>query len=91
VRAIDDVDLAQGIPAHFVSAGKPQVATSGLLYTGVADQLFAIRFVTRQDKVNDPRIKKFVKIFQESKAVRDEVHKLFGGEAKLYSLPWLNQ
>ena len=57
----------------------------------MADQLFAIRFVTRQDNVNDPRIKKFVKIFQESKAVRDEVHKLFGGEAKLYSLPWLNQ
>jgi D-methionine transport system substrate-binding protein len=91
VRAIDDVDLAQGIPAHFVSAGKPQVAGSGLLYTGVADQVFAIRFVTRQDNANDPRIKKFVKIFQESKAVRDEVHKLFGNDAKLYSLPWLSQ
>ncbi|WP_298235444.1 MetQ/NlpA family ABC transporter substrate-binding protein [uncultured Azohydromonas sp.] len=91
VRAIDDVDLAQGIPAHFVSAGKPQVATAGLLYTGVSDVYFAIRFVTRQDNVNDPRVRKFVKIFQESKAVRDEVHKLFGGEAKLYSLPWLHQ
>ena len=91
VRAIDDVDLAQGIPAHFVSAGKPQMAGSGLLYTGVSDQLFAIRFVTRQDNVNDPRIRKFVKIFQESKAVRDEVHKLFGSDARLYSLPWLSQ
>ncbi|WP_157264347.1 MetQ/NlpA family ABC transporter substrate-binding protein [Azohydromonas aeria] len=91
VRAIDDVDLAQGIPAHFVSAGKPQVAGSGLLYTGVADQVFAIRFVTRQDNANDPRIGKFVKIFQESRAVRNEVHRLFGNDAKLYSLPWLNQ
>ncbi|MDZ5458760.1 MetQ/NlpA family ABC transporter substrate-binding protein [Azohydromonas lata] len=91
VRAIDDVDLAQGIPAHFVSAGKPQVASSGLLYTGVADRLFAIRFVTRQDNVNDPRVKKFVKVFQESKAVRDEISRLFGGDARLYSLPWLNQ
>lgn len=89
VRAIDDLDLAQGIPAHFVSAGKPQVASSGLLYTGASDDYFAIRFVTRKDNANDPRIKKFVKIFQESKAVRDQVHKLFAGDAKLYTLAWL--
>jgi len=89
VRAIDDVDLAQGIPAHFVTAGKPQVASSGLLYTGAADSYYAIRFVTRQDNANDPRIKQFVKIFQESQAVRDQIHKLFGNDSKLYTLAWL--
>ena len=89
VRAIDDVDLAQGIPAHFVSAGKPQMASSGLLYSGASDLYFAIRFVSRQNNANDPRVKKFVKIFQESQAVRDQVHKLFAGDPKLYTLAWL--
>ena len=91
VRAIDDLDLAQGIPAHFVSAGKPQVASSGLLYTGVADSLFAIRFVARKDNVNDPRVKKFVEIFQNSQAVRDQTRKSFGGDPRLYTLAWLAQ
>ncbi len=91
VRAIDDVDLAQGIPAHFVSAGKPQFASAGLLYSGASDSYYAIRFVSRQDNANDPRIKQFVKIFQESKAVREQVHKLFAGDAKLYTLAWLNK
>lgn len=89
VRAIDDVDLAQGIPAHFVSAGKPQFASAGLLYSGAYDSYYAIRFVSRQDNASDPRIKQFVKIFQESKAVRDQVHQLFAGDAKLYTLAWL--
>ena len=91
VRAIDDVELAQGIPAHFVSAGKPQFASAGLIYSGAADSYYAIRFVTRQDNANDPRIKQFVKIFQESKAVRDQVQKSFGGDPKLYTLAWLKE
>ncbi|MDF6847183.1 MetQ/NlpA family ABC transporter substrate-binding protein, partial [Escherichia coli] len=45
VRALDDVDLAQGYPAHFVNAGKPDVASAGLLYSGIDDEYFAIRFV----------------------------------------------
>lgn len=89
VRAIDDLDLAQGIPAHFVSAGKPQVASSGLLYTGVGDQYFAIRFVARKDNANDPRVRKFVQVFQTSQAVREQIGKSFGGDAKLYTLSWL--
>ena len=89
VRAIDDVDLAQGLPAHFVSAGKSQFARAGLIYSGASDSYYAIRFVTRQDKANDPRIKQFVKIFQASQAVREQVHKLFAGDAKLYTLAWL--
>lgn len=91
VRAIDDVDLAQGIPAHFVSAGKPQVASSGLLYSGASDSYYAIRFVARQDKADDPRIRQFVKIFYESKAVREQVQKSFAGDSKLYTLAWLNK
>ncbi len=88
VRAIDDVDLAQGIPAHYVSAGKPQLASSGLLYTGASDVYFAIRFVARKDNANAPKVKQFVQIFQTSQAVKDQAHKSFGGDSKLYTLAW---
>ena len=57
VRALDDVDLAQGYPAHFVNAGKPQVAGSALLYSGIHDDYFAIRFVTRENNASDARVR----------------------------------
>lgn len=91
VRAIDDLDLAQGYPAHFVNAGKPQVASSALLYSGVADEYFAIRFVARQDKAGDPRLKQFIKLYQESQAVRDQLHKSNASDSKLYTLAWLKK
>lgn len=91
VRALDDVDLAQGYPAHYVNAGRPEVAGSALLYSGVADLDFAIRFVSRQDNADDPRIARFVEIYQQSPAVRAEIHRAYAQNDKLYSLPWLNQ
>ncbi|MGO4303392.1 MetQ/NlpA family ABC transporter substrate-binding protein [Cupriavidus sp. RAF12] len=91
VRALDDVDLAQGYPAHFVNAGKPQVAGAGLLYSGVDDTYFAIRFVTREDNANDTRVARFVKIYQESPAVRKQLGTSFANNDKLYSLPWLKR
>ncbi|XAH24357.1 MetQ/NlpA family ABC transporter substrate-binding protein [Xylophilus sp. GW821-FHT01B05] len=91
VRALDDLDLAQGYPAHYVNAGKPQIAGSALLYSGIDDVYFAIRFVSRQDNAKDPRVLKFVKIYQDSPAVRAQIHKSFADNDKLYSLPWVNQ
>lgn len=91
VRTIDDVDLSLGYPSHFVSAGKPQVASSALLYSGVSDEYFAIRFVARQDKVGDARLKQFVKIYQESPAVREQLHKSNANDAKLYTLAWIKK
>ena len=91
VRVIDDVDLSLGYPSHFVSAGKPQVASSGLLYSGVSDEYFAIRFVARQDKANDARLKQFVKVYQDSPAVREQLHKSNANNAKLYTLAWLGK
>ncbi|MFS8975092.1 MetQ/NlpA family ABC transporter substrate-binding protein [Cupriavidus necator] len=91
VRALDDVDLAQGYPAHFVNAGKPQIAGAGLLYSGIDDLYFAIRFVSRQDNATDPRIARFVKIYQESPAVRQQLSTSFANNEKLYSLPWLKR
>ncbi|REE90827.1 MetQ/NlpA family ABC transporter substrate-binding protein [Cupriavidus plantarum] len=91
VRALDDVDLAQGYPAHFVNAGKPQIAGSGLLYSGVDDEYFAIRFVTRENNASDPRVARFIRIYQESPAVRKQLATSFANNDKLYSLPWLNK
>ena len=88
VRAIDDLDLAQGYPAHFVNAGKPQLAGSALLYSGIDDLNFAIRFVSRQDNASDPRLKQFIKIYQESPAVRQQISASYVHDSKLYSLPW---
>lgn len=89
VRALDDVDLAQGYPAHFVNAGKPQVAGAGLLYSGIDDTYFAIRFVAREDNAADPRVARFVKIYQDSAAVRKQLGASYANNDKLYSLPWL--
>lgn len=91
VRALDDVDLAQGYPAHLVNAGKAQIAGAGLLYSGVDDTYFAIRFVTREDNANDPRVARFVKIYQESAAVRKQLHASYADNDKLYTLPWLKR
>jgi D-methionine transport system substrate-binding protein len=88
VRALDDVDLAQGYPAHFVNAGRPQVAGSALLYSGVDDLYYAIRFVARQDRAQDARIAQFVRIYQGSQAVQAQIHKSFAANDRLYSLPW---
>jgi len=89
VRALDDLDLAQGYPAHYVNAGRSQVAGSALLYSGIDDLAYAIRFVARKDKAQDPRIERFVKVYQDSPAVRAQIGKSFAGNDRLYSLPWL--
>lgn len=89
VRALDDLDLAQGYPSHFVNAGKPEVAGAALLYSGVSDLYFAIRFVTRQDNAKDTRVRQFIKLYQDSAAVREQLLKSNANNAKLYTLPWL--
>ncbi|MBO9537030.1 MetQ/NlpA family ABC transporter substrate-binding protein [Herbaspirillum sp.] len=88
VRALDDVDLAQGYPAHFVAAGRPEIAKSGLQYSTVDDVQYAIVFVARADKAGDPRIAKFIRIYQESPAVLAKIDELYVHDKRLYSLPW---
>ncbi|WP_316682437.1 MetQ/NlpA family ABC transporter substrate-binding protein [Ralstonia flaminis] len=91
VRALDDVDLAQGYPAHFVNAGKADIAGAGLLYSGIDDEYFAIRFVARRDNAGDPRIARFIKLYQESPAVQQQIHTSYANDDKLYTLPWLKR
>ena len=88
VRAIDDLDLAQGYPAHFVNAGRAQLASSALLYSGVDDLYFAIRFVSRQDNAKDARVARFVKIYQDSVEVKAQLLKSNNNDPKLFTIPW---
>jgi D-methionine transport system substrate-binding protein len=88
VRALDDVDLAQGYPAHLVAAGKPEIAKSGLQYSTVDDQRFAIVFVSRTSNAADPRIRKFITLYQQSPAVLAKIDERYAHDKRLYSLPW---
>ena len=90
VRAIDDVDLAQGYPAHFVAAGTLDPG-SALLYSGVADRYFAIRFVARQDNADDPRLQRFIRLYQTSPAVRVQIKKSHANNERLFTLSWLSR
>lgn len=90
VRAITDVDLALGYPAHYVNAGRGDFAGKALLYTGVDDLAFAIRFVARADRADTPEIRQFIDLYQSSPAVRAKIDAAFAHNPALYSLPWLH-
>lgn len=87
-RVTPDVDLALGYP-HFIVASKAFDPSSGLIYSGVDDKQYAIVFTTRKEKAEDPAIKELVTLYQNSAAVKAAVHKAFGNDDKLYTLPWL--
>ncbi len=89
VRAVADVDLAQGYPAHYVNAGRGDFAGKALLYSGVSDTVFAIRFVARADRGDTPEIRQFIDLYQTSPAVRARIDAAFAHNPALYSLPWL--
>lgn len=86
-RVTPDVDLALGYP-HFIVASKSFDASSGLIYSGIEDRRFSIRFVTNEKKANDPDVKKFIQIYQNSAAVKSVIHKAFNNDERLYLLAW---
>lgn len=86
-RITADVDIAQGYP-HFIVASKAFDPASGLLYSGIEDAKFAIRFVVNEKKVNDPDVKKFIQIYQNSPVVKAEIHRAYSNDDRLYTLAW---
>lgn len=88
VRAVDDLALAQGYPAHYVSAGQPEWAVRALQYTTIDDLYYGIRFVAHSDRKSDPRIKQFIDLYQNSPAVEQQIHASFANQSQLYALPW---
>lgn len=90
VRITGDVDIAQGYP-HFIVAAKAFDPSGGLAYSGIEDAQFAIQFVVRKDRVNDPVVQKFIRIYQNSQAVRDVTRKAYNNDERLYTLAWLKK
>ncbi|CAN0624697.1 Lipoprotein [Burkholderia multivorans] len=83
-RALDDVDLAQGYPSFIKLAGTTD-PNSALLFDGTENKIFALQWVVRPDSTNDPRIRKFISIYQQSPAVRRALDNAFG---TLYAVAW---
>ena len=83
-RSLGDVDLAQGYPSFIKLAGTAD-PESALLFDGTENKIFALQWVVRPESVNDPRIRKFIAIYQHSPAVKAELDKAFGD---LYAVAW---
>jgi len=88
VRITGDVDIAQGYP-HFIVAAKAFDPSSGLAYSGIEDARFAIQFVVQAHRTQDPVVRKFIRIYQSSEAVKAEVHRAFSRDKRLYTLAWV--
>jgi len=89
LRSLSDVDFAATMPFSLVLTGKRELLDRVLAVTPSYDPYYAVRFVTRNDNSEDPQIRKFIKIYHESPAVRKSIHEMFAGDPKLYNLPWL--
>lgn len=84
VRALDDVDLAQGYP-HYIRLAGTIDPNSALLFDGIENNEYVIQFVTRGDYQDDGRLAKFVEVYQHSPQVRAALDKAHGN---LYQPGW---
>lgn len=84
VRALDDVDLAQGYP-HYIRLAGTIDPNSALLFDGIENKEYVIQFVTRGDYQDDGRLAKFVEVYQHSPKVRAALDKAHGS---LYQPGW---
>lgn len=88
-RITADVDLALGYP-HFIAASGLFDPGSGLIYSGIDDRRFSIIFTVKEDRKDDPALKKLVELYQNSETVRKVIHDAYHGNDKLYTLSWLH-
>ncbi|WP_460420954.1 MetQ/NlpA family ABC transporter substrate-binding protein [Pseudomonas sp. ZL2] len=84
VRAYDDADLVQGYPAY-IRLAKTFDATSALLFDGLDHKEYVIQFVIRPQSKDDPRLARFIDIYQHSPVVRAALDQAHG---KLYQAGW---
>lgn len=73
-RALDDVDAAATYPTFARLAGLE--ASSGLIFEN--DPIYAFQFVTRPELRDDPRLKRFIDIYQNSAAAKAKLQELYG-------------
>ncbi|MGJ8526266.1 hypothetical protein LMG33818_002015 [Halomonadaceae bacterium LMG 33818] len=85
-RAISDVDIAQSYPIYVKAAGTLD-PSHYLVCSDDKTGKYALVFVSREDNRNDPRIQKFIHIYQTAPQVRAALDKVYG-DASLYELAW---
>lgn len=73
-RTLEEMDAALTYPTFARMAGLE--ANSALLFEN--DPVYAFRFVTRSDRAQDERIKRFVALYQESASVKAKLRELYG-------------
>ncbi|WP_411033720.1 MetQ/NlpA family ABC transporter substrate-binding protein [Shinella sp. BYT-45] len=88
-RVTADVDLALGYP-HFIAASGLFDPGSALIYSGIDDRRFSIVFTVKEDRKDDPALKKLVELYQNSETVRKVIDDAYHGNDKLYTLSWLH-
>ncbi|MXN53471.1 MetQ/NlpA family ABC transporter substrate-binding protein [Shinella sp. AETb1-6] len=86
-RITADVDLALGYP-HFIAASGLFDPGSGLIYSGIDDRRFSIIFTVKEDRKDEPALKKVVELYQNSPAVKKTIAEAYHGNDKLYTLSW---
>ena len=84
VRAYDDADLVQGYPAY-IRLAKTFDAESALLFDGIDHPEYVIQFVIQPKNKDDPRLAKFIDIYQHSPVVKASLDKTYGN---LYQPGW---
>ncbi|MGY2292458.1 MetQ/NlpA family ABC transporter substrate-binding protein [Pseudomonas sp. SDO528_S397] len=84
VRAYDDADLVQGYPAY-IRLAKTFAPESALLFDGIDHKEYVIQFVIQPKSKTDPRLIKFIDIYQHSPVVRAALDKSLG---TLYQVGW---
>ncbi len=84
VRAYEDADLVQGYP-HYIRLANTFDAGSALLFDGIDHKEYVIQFVIKPQNKDDPRLAKFIDIYQHSPVVRAALDKAHG---KLYQPGW---
>ncbi|KAA5967126.1 MULTISPECIES: MetQ/NlpA family ABC transporter substrate-binding protein [unclassified Pantoea] len=83
-RSLEEVDLAQGYP-HYLRLAKTIDPNHALLFDGLEHPEYVIQFVIREGHQDDPRLAKFVDIYQHSPVVRASLDSFYG---KLYQPGW---
>jgi D-methionine transport system substrate-binding protein len=89
VHTIGDVDLALAYPDLIAASSKFDVS-SAIIFGGVEDRQYAIRFVVPTAKKDDPVLHKFVQVYQNSPVVLEAIKKSFNNDSRLYTLTWRN-
>lgn len=73
-RALEEVDAAATYPTFAKLAGLD--AASALVFEN--DPVYAFQFVTQPELRNDPRLKRFIEIYQNSNAAKQKLTDLYG-------------